>query len=287
MRIAVLTPGLGEAKRYDQLWRRGFDRLQALLAGRGHTVAPSPWTRSEAAGCHAVLPLLAWGYHLDLPRWFSALERLEAQSTPVFNPPAVLRWNADKRYLRRLELGGARIVPTAYVDRADQAAVAAAARGFGCETVVVKPQVSGGAHGTVKVATGDALTGGPDGPAMIQPFLPSVGTEGELSLLWFGGRFSHALTKTAVPGDFRVQPQYGGVVRPAEPDAEAMAAAEAVLAAVEEPLLYARVDLIRDLEGRWALMELELIEPYLFLDEAPDGGAAFVDALEEAAAANR
>lgn len=286
MRIGILTPGLGEADRYDQLWRRGLDRLEALLCDRGHAVTSAPWTDAEGLEGDVLLPLLAWGYHLDLARWSTALDGLERSPTPVINPIAVLRWNADKGYLRRLQAAGARIVPTLFADRADDAAVQAAADSFGVDTVVVKPQVSGGAHGTIKVAPGGSLAGGPSGAAMIQPFLPSVGTEGELSMLFFGGRFSHALTKTAVAGEFRVQPQYGGIVRAAEPDAEAFAIAQGVLAAVEEPLLYARVDLIRDLEGRWALMELELIEPYLFLDEAPDRGLAFVEALE-AAVANR
>jgi len=282
MRFAVLTPGLGEQKRYDALWRTGLARLAARLGERGHTVADSPWSAAKVGGCDAVLPLLAWGYHLDLPRWFAAVDALEVGGGPVFNPPSVLRWNADKIYLQRLGDRGAPIVPTRFVERADAKAVAEAAAAFGTEEVVVKPRVSGGAHGTIKVAAGGSLEGGPEGAAMIQPFLSSVGTEGELSMLVFGGRFSHALTKTARAGEFRVQPQYGGIIAAAEPDAGAFAVAEAVLASVEEPLLYARVDLIRDLEGAWRLMELELVEPYLFLDESPDGGLAFVEALEAA-----
>ncbi len=285
MKIGILTPGLGEEKRYDALWRSGFERLSARFRGRGHQVADSPWNDPDVTGCDAVLPLLAWGYHHDLPRWLQVVDGLEADDRPLFNPASVLRWNADKRYLGRLAAHGALTVPTLYVDHADGAAVAEAAARFETDTVVVKPQVSGGASGTVKVQVGGSLEGGPTGPAMIQPFLPSVGTEGELSMLFFGGAFSHALSKTAVNGDFRVQPQYGGVVRAAEPDGEAFAAAALALGAVEEALLYARVDLIRDLQGRWALMELELIEPHLFLDEAPDGGLRFVEALE--AAVNR
>ena len=114
---------------------------------------------------------------------------------------------------------------------------------------------------------------------MIQPYLKSIETEGETSLLFFGGRFSHAVNKRPVPGDFRIQMQFGGLYQTVTPDAEAMALAEQVLAAIAEPLLYARIDMTRDDAGAWVLMEAELIEPDFYLDHDPANGAGFAAAV--------
>ena len=278
MRVAILNPAEGV---YREAAIEFSQKLMAVLAGGGLEATAVPWTQPEAAiaAGDLILPLVAWGYHLDLPRWFSVVGALEASGKRVLNPPSVLRWNSDKAYLRRLEAAGAPTVPTVFVDRGDAEAVEKARVTLGGGTVVVKPRVSGGAFGTIKVAPGGSLDGGPEGPAMIQPYLRTVEVEGEYSLLYFGGRFGHALTKTAAAGDFRVQPQFGGVVQTVTPPAEALRTAERVLASVEEPLLYARVDILRDDAGAWRLMELEAIEPHLFLDQAPDGGRAFVDAV--------
>lgn len=278
MRVAILNPA-------EDVYREAAiefsAKLVSVLERGGIRATAVPWTQPDAAVAAGdlILPLVAWGYHLDLPRWFSVIGALEASGKRVLNPPSVLRWNSDKAYLRRLEAAGAPTAPTAFVDRADEQAVEAARARFGGGTVVVKPRVSGGAWGTIRVARGDSLEGGPEGPAMIQPYLQAVEGEGEYSLLYFNRRFSHALTKTAQAGDFRVQPQFGGVVQAVGPPPEALATAERVLAAVEEPLLYARVDILRDDAGAWRLMELEAVEPHLFLDQAADGGRAFVDAV--------
>jgi glutathione synthase/RimK-type ligase-like ATP-grasp enzyme len=114
---------------------------------------------------------------------------------------------------------------------------------------------------------------------LIQPYLPAIESEGELSLFYLGGRYSHAVRKVPRSGDFRVQPEYQGVITAVEPAADEREAAEAILAAVEDRLLYARVDLVRGLEGRPVLMELELVEPDLYLGHAPDRGRRFVDVV--------
>jgi glutathione synthase/RimK-type ligase-like ATP-grasp enzyme len=150
---------------------------------------------------------------------------------------------------------------------------------FGVDVLVTKPQISGGSQDTVKLRHADGLKGCTTGPALIQPFLPAVGEEGELSLFYLDGQFSHAVTKVAVAGDFRVQPQFGGQVSGVAPEPEALHAAQMVLKAAGAPLTYARVDLIRGLDGAPQLMELEVIEPDLFLQYAHDGGAAFAAAV--------
>jgi hypothetical protein len=158
-----------------------------------------------------------------------------------------------------------------------------AAAQFGTDRLVAKPRVSASAFRTIRWSPGAPLDGAPTDAAMIQPFLPEVLEGGEPSLLYFRGRFSHAVSKRPQPGDFRVQPEYDGILAPYEPWPDELAAAEAALAAAGEPLLYARVDLVRDLRGRPVLMELEAVEPDLFLEYQPGAPDRFAEAVREAA----
>jgi hypothetical protein len=119
-----------------------------------------------------------------------------------------------------------------------------------------------------------------DRPGMIQPLIPSIITEGEYSFLFVGGEFSHALVKRAAPGDYRIQEAYGGRSMKVEPSAADKARAGAVLEALDEPPLYARVDMVRGADGRLMLMELEVLEPYLFPAEGPGVGAMLAAALK-------
>lgn len=281
-RIALLTPDPAKTD-YAAFAPAWLARLGAALATADLTVEGRPWTQPfDTTPFAAVMPMLSWGYHLDTALWFDRLAALEASGVTVINPTPTLRWNTTKTYLADLEAAGAPIVPTLFVDRVTPQTVEAARAQLGSSIVVAKPRVSGGSHETLKLAPGDSLNGGPSGPALIQPFLPAVGKEGELALFYFGGRYSHAVTKVAAPGDFRVQVQFGGQSTPIDPPAEALAVAEAVLKAAGRPITYCRIDLIRGLDGRLALMELEAIEPDLFLEHALDGGAMFAAAVREA-----
>jgi glutathione synthase/RimK-type ligase-like ATP-grasp enzyme len=284
-RLLILTPAPGDA-RFGAIVHRWVERLSAALALAGVAAEARPWTEAEdVSGFDGVAPLLAWSYHLDLAGWTRRLDALAAAGARTVNPLASLRWNTHKTYLAELEAAGAPIVPTLFVPALTAAAIAEAHDRFG-DQLIAKPQVSAGAFATVRIVAGRPFEGAPTGAAMLQPFLPAVGGEGELSLLYFGGRFSHAIAKVAQAGDFRVQYQYGGVNTPIDPPPEAMAAAEQVLAAAP-PLTYARVDLVRDPTGRMRLMELEAIEPDLFLEHAPDAGAAFARAMRAALAQDR
>ncbi len=287
-RVAILTPDPVAAEHWGELPGEVYDRMAVPLAAAGLDVRPEPWTQAPVerlAAYDLVLPLLVWGYHFEADRYLAAVDRWEASGVRLRNPASVLRWNSDKRYLDVLAARGAPVIPTLFADRLAPADLDAAAARFGTRTLVVKPQVSGAAWKTVKLSPGDPLDDAPDGPAMIQPFLPSVAVEGELSLLYFDRRFSHAIRKRTSGGEFRVQEQFGGINEAIAPDADALAAADRVLAAIDEPLLYARVDLIRGLDGRWALIEIELIEPDLFLGYERRAAARFVETVLGAAAA--
>lgn len=279
--VLILTPAPDEP-RFANSWSPLFERLAAPLRARGLSVQAASWVDADTADARVVLPLLSWGYHLRSDEWFARLGVLEAAGARLANPAPVLRWNTTKTYLADLASRGAPVVPTHAVDRLTMAELDHARDVFGVDVLVTKPQISGGSQDTVKLRHADGLAGCTTGPALIQPFLPAVGEEGELSLFYFDGVFSHAVTKVAVAGDFRVQPQFGGQVSGVAPEPEALHAAEMVLAAAGPSLTYARVDLIRGLDGTPQLMELEVIEPDLFLEHAHDGGASFAEAVMRA-----
>ena len=283
--IAVLTPDPSDPS-YAGQWPGVLERLQAALATEGITVEPMPWTDyiedgSRLAAFPLVLPLIVWGYHRDHARWVQACATWEAAGVRMLNPPSVLRWNSDKSYLRRLAERGVAMPRTQWVEGVTQADVDAAFDRFGTGTGVVKPRVSGGAWQTLRLSRGERMQGAPEGPAMIQPYLPSIETEGETSLLIFGGELSHIVNKRPVNGDFRIQVQYGGqYVALPEPPEGAWALAQQTLAAIDEDLLYARIDMARGPDGGWLLMEAELIEPDFYLGSAPEGGQRFAAAVK-------
>jgi len=277
--VLILTPAAADTL-YAHAWSPLLERLAAPLRAQGLSVDHRAWDAPlEAGAARVVLPLLAWGYHLRSQAWFARLDALEAAGVRLANPAPVLRWNTTKTYLAELSAKGAPVVPTLALERLTLEDLDRAREHFGVDVLVAKPQISGGSQDTVKLRHADGLAGCPTGPALVQPFLPAVGEEGELSLFYFDGVFSHAVTKVAASGDFRVQPQFGGRVSGVAPEPEALHAAEMVLKAAGAPLTYARVDLIRGLEGTPQLMELELIEPDLFLGHAHDAGAAFAAAV--------
>lgn len=281
MSVVILTPD--PALSLDpEGWSRSLQRLDALLGGQGIEAVPVAWTEADPAmlaRAPLVLPLLAWGYALAEPRWLAAIDNWQAAGVRLANPAPMLRWNSDKSYLLSFAEKGAPVAPVIRAERLTDEVMAAAARQFGTDRLVAKPVVSAGAIQTIRWQPGMPLDGGPAGAALIQPFLPSIVAEGEVSLLHFDGAFSHAVLKRARTGDFRVQREWGGASEPWTPDAAALDAAARVLTAIGDAPLYARIDLARDLDGRWALIEAELIEPELFLELDPAGGAAFVRAI--------
>lgn len=296
--VAILTPDPADAS-YAGLWQGVLDRLRTALAGAGVTATPVAWT-TQVDDCNAlqrfplVLPLLVWGYHHDHDRWLQACRTWQDAALPLANPAPVLAWNSDKRYLQQLARQGVAIPPTTWTDRVTPRQLDDAFATTGATQLIVKPTVSGGAWRTQRLGRGDALDEALDatrddataGAAMIQPYLPTIETEGETSMLFFGGRLSHVVNKRPVPGDFRIQVQYGGVYTPlAAAPADALALAEQTLAAIDAPLLYARIDAVPDADGRWLLMEAELIEPDFYLGAVPQAGAGFARAVRALLAA--
>ena len=274
MRVAILVP----APDYPEPWAWTYDVEAAALRSAGAEVEAVPWT--EAADLSAfdlVLPLVVWGYHLDYPRWIDFLRGAERDHLPFVNPLPLLRWNADKAYLAELGDVGVPTVPTIAVESCCDADLDEARRRFASDWLVIKPPISASATGTHRLGPIDDLPADSRGkPTIIQPLIQEIARTGEFSLMLFDGEFSHAVVKRPKSGDFRVQEYHGGVTLPCpSPPDGAVELAQAALAAAPARAAYARVDIVPDDQGTLRIMELELIEPSLFLDHAPDGGASF------------
>jgi hypothetical protein len=226
------------------------------------------WTQYSA-----ILPLLAWNYPQEVDVLHTRFDEIAAAKGRLLNHPDVLRANMDKGYLADLSARGAPVPPTLSVDICTAQVILSSFDHFSCDEIIIKPRIGAGAWRQARLKRGEPVPSAdilPPAAALIQPFLPAVTHEGELSLLYFGGEFSHALIKKPQTGDYRTQGQYGAIETgiPAPPDA--LVAAEQVLSKAKgAPFTYARVDLVRGPDGAWLLMELELIEPWLYL--AHDG----------------
>jgi glutathione synthase/RimK-type ligase-like ATP-grasp enzyme len=274
---------------YPEPWAWAFDVQADALRSRGAEVEAVRWTQADdLSRFDLVLPLVAWGYHLDYDRWLAFLDRAEAERWPLVNPAPLLRWNSDKAYLAELADDGVATVPTLSVEQCGDADLDEARRRFATDWLVIKPPVSASATGTHRIGPTDELPPDSRGrPMIVQPLVEEIASEGEFSLMLFGGEFSHAVVKHPKSGDFRVQPHYGGTTVDCLPPPGGIALARKALAAAPVQASYARVDMVPDGSGDLMIMELELVEPALFLDHAPDGGARFADAILSGAAARR
>jgi glutathione synthase/RimK-type ligase-like ATP-grasp enzyme len=277
VRLAVLVPDPD----YPEPWAWAFDVEADALKAAGCSVDAVAWTEIDDVSAYdLILPLVCWGYHLDYPRWLALLDRAEREHWPMINPPALLRWNSDKAYLAELADRGVSTVPTLAVDSCCDADLEEARRRFGSDWLVIKPPVSASATGTHRLGPNNDLPGDSlHQPMIVQPLIEEISRTGEFSLMLFDGEYSHAVVKRPASGDFRVQPHLGGVTLPSKAPPGAEALARDALAAAPARATYARVDIVPDDEGKLMIMELELIEPALFLDHAPDGGRAFTRSI--------
>jgi glutathione synthase/RimK-type ligase-like ATP-grasp enzyme len=277
-RIAIVTCAEYPAPMIDDGLVR--EALQARGADAASVVWDEPgveWDRFELC-----LVRSTWDYHEKHDEFLAWARRVEAESA-LQNPAEVIAWNSNKTYLRELAEAGIRTVPTAWVKRRADADLEAILAERGWDEAVVKPVVDLGAKNLRRVRRGEGSTALKDvlqrHDAMVQPFLPSLEERGETSLVFVAGALSHTVCKQPAPGDFRVQSIWGGTVGPAQPEPPQVALAEQVLAQLDEPPLYARVDLVEDLDGSPALIELELIEPNLYLETTPNAAPRLANAV--------
>ncbi|MDC0748059.1 ATP-grasp domain-containing protein [Polyangium mundeleinium] len=267
-------------------------RLCEALEARGISYRCFVWDDPSAPWDEADLALLRnpWDYW-DGPGRREAFvawaERTHAR-VPLWNGPDVIRENTHKSYLRSLEAAGVSVIPTLWLARCEGAVgLAARITSRGWSEVVIKPAVSAGSVGALRIdartnpneAEAHAASLTASGEVMVQPYLRSIESEGELSVVFFDGEASHAVRKVPCAGDFRSQPEFQSRVSAAPIEAEALAVARAAFAAVGKPLLYARVDLVRSDDGALQLIELELTEPSLYFRWSEGAAERLVDAI--------
>ena len=273
---------LGELPAPD---RGDFDLVAPLATAKGIEFAIRRWDAPDLADFDAALVRSTWDYADRTEEFLTTLESLERGGVPVFNSPVALRWNARKTYLDDLAQRGASTIPTVWAEAPTPEVVARAFDAFEAAEIVVKPQVGAGSRDTIRLKRNgwseSDLIGAGSRAVMIQPFLPAIEITGELSLFYFGGKPAHVVRKTPAAGKWYANVDGATFVR-GEASAADHAAAEQVLSLAPAALLYARVDLVDGPDGKPRLIELEAIEPYLFLAFAPEGAPVFVDALRAA-----
>jgi glutathione synthase/RimK-type ligase-like ATP-grasp enzyme len=264
------------------------DRLiPPALAALGVDATAAVW--SDGSGpweaFDAVLIRSCWDYHLRSGEFHAWLDRLDAARVPVWNSTTLVRWNADKRYLLDLAARGVPTLPTVVIPRGVPDSVARTATERGWTRFVLKPAVSASGYEThafqLPLAAADRAAierVSAAGAALLQPFADEIPAIGELSFVFLGGQPSHAALKRAAAGEFRVQTEHGGSVEPIVADPTLVEQAAAALAALDETPLYARVDGVL-IDERFVLMELELIEPNLFLALDRDAPARLATAI--------
>lgn len=215
--------------------------------------------------------------------WFNAT----AKKTQFINSELLIRWNLDKHYLADLKAKNINIVETLFIEAGYGDSLTSVFKNSGFHDAILKPAISGAARHTYKLNAGNigqhediykSLIA--NEALLLQPFQQEIITHGEVAFMLMGGKFTHAVLKKAKPGDFRVQDDFGGTLHDYHPTSEEILFAEQAIAACPEQPLYARVDMIRDNYGKLAIMELEIIEPELWLRRNPESAIAFAKSVK-------
>ena len=264
----------------------------APMAELGWQVDMVPW-RSDADWNDYDLVYICtpWDYQNDVDAFLDVLATIERSSARLCNSLQLVRWNLEKTYLQELESRGADIVPSRFFDCFDARKVEASFEAHGTGTIVLKPVVGANSDNIFVVTrplSGDVVDElravFANRPFFVQPFMESVQSEGEYSLFFFGGGYSHAILKKPKPGDFRTQEEHGADILSVEAPEALVETARHVLGVVSPQPVYVRADFVRGKGERFLLMELELIEPALYFRTDAGSARRFARALTGAAA---
>ena len=263
------------------------ERLYQFLKGKGLPVSWQVWDDKNVdwSQFDALIIKSPWDYFDKIDAFYTWLNEVEAKGCKVLNSVKTLRWNADKIYFKDLEAEGIKVVPTVWLEQGNTFNAEAAFAELGSEKIIVKPRVSGGAKNTFALTREEAIGKTSEinqllqqEPFLAQPFLEEIKTDGEWSFIFFNGNYSHTVLKTAKPGDFRVQHFFGGTIHTPTPPAALLETAQVIVDKFAKDCLYARVDGVA-LQNELVLMELELIEPFLFLSTSPNSLERYYQAL--------
>ncbi|PWN07299.1 ATP-grasp domain-containing protein [Rhodohalobacter mucosus] len=263
--------------------------LQEALKERGITSVRVDWADPEVdwESFKCVVFRTTWDYFerfREFTLWLNRVEKL----TRLCNDISLIRWNMDKHYLKDLENRGIPVVDSLMIEKESTLDLRSLLEESGWTEGVIKPCVSGAARHTYRVNRESAaeiekfirpLLSGES--FILQPFLPEIMTTGEDTLMVIGGEVTHAVRKVAKEGDFRVQDDHGGTVHEYKPLQEQVQLAVKAMDACNPEPVYGRVDMVRNLEGEWVVMELELIEPELWMRTHPEAAEVFAEALSK------
>ena len=257
------------------------------LAKAGWLAEEVSWHNNKVnwADYNVVIIRSTWDYQDDPDSFLQTLEKI-AQQTQLENSLNIVDWNIHKTYLIDLELNGIDIVPTLWGENLTKGNLLPAFERLNVNEIIIKPVISANADFTYRLnkeqlvkQENQLIKIFKNNSYMIQPFMYNIVSEGEYSLFYFGGEYSHCILKTPKETDFRVQEEHGGILELVEPEALLLEEGRKAIAAIGEKLLYARVDFVRTEPDKFALMELELIEPSLYFNMDPDSPKRFIDAF--------
>ena len=226
-----------------------------------------------------------WDYHLRVAEFDQWMATLDREDVPLWNPTSIVRWNMHKGYLRGLQHAGIAIPSTRWLPKGHAVRLGSLLAATSWTEAIVKPAVSASATKTSRVHIDSADDADSfarlleDADVLVQEIVPEIARDGEWSLMFIGGGYSHATIKKPRPGDFRVQQELGGSADPATAPSVVVAAAERVAGHIPGRWLYARIDGVVTERG-FMLMEVECIEPVLFFEQAPGSYERFAAGLK-------
>ena len=284
MRIAYILQGEDKA---IGLSDKENHTLLEFLQDKGLDIHAEAWSDPHVQWEMYDLVLLKspWDYVHKIDRFHEWLNTIDAVGTRLLNPYAIIHWNSDKHYLQNVVDSGLNITPSAFVEKSDPIDLLTYFDRWQTDNLVIKPCIGGTSRHTHSIVRGQhekfilllkKLT--LVEAFIIQPFIPEVVKDGEWSFLFFNGRFSHSLIKKPKHGDFRVQQQFGGSIQLQTPSDKLLLQADEYVKKFANGCLYARVDGVV-IQGEFHLMELELIEPVLYLTLFPEGYQNYYQAL--------
>lgn len=283
MRIALATcRDLPEWEKDDAPLHAAFVKLGADIACVAWDDPKASWREFDAC-----LLRTTWDYAPRLPEFLAWIDRV-SQETRLFNPAPTVRWNTSKTYLADLESRGAPVIPTVWLAAGESIDVARVLAERGWTGGFLKPQVGATSRETLRFSSdpgrleaaqahADRVLGSES--LMLQPYLPSVETEGELSVMFVDGRVTHAVRKVPRAGDYRVQDDFGASDHPVAPSPEEVQLATRVMGLAGPDLLYGRVDFLRDGSGTLRVNEVELVEPSFFFRHGAEAAPALATSL--------